>query len=154
MKKELRFAPRGIFEQMLEYMVIPTFDLVIEFGSQGVIIVRRKIAPYKDVWALPGLRMYKGEDINDTLRRIAEKEVGLNIDCENKVILGQYVGKFRTEHERQDISTAYLVHASDDQEIKINRQHFYSFRVTQTIPGKMGAMYKHYLAEYFKTKIP
>ena len=30
MTKELKFAPREVFDQLLEYMVIPTFDLVIE----------------------------------------------------------------------------------------------------------------------------
>lgn len=152
MAKEIKFAPLEIFEQMLEYMVIPTFDLVIEYGNQGVIIVRRKIAPYKRVWALPGLRMYKGEDIDDTLRRIAKKEIGLDIDPTDRVFLGQFVGKFRTEHERQDLSTGYLVRASDDQEIKINTEHFYSFRLTRTIPDNMGAMYKYYLAEYLKRR--
>ena len=51
MSKEIKFAPQEVFEQMLEYMVIPTFDLVIEYGDKGVIIVWRKIAPYQDVWA-------------------------------------------------------------------------------------------------------
>jgi len=143
-------APRRIFNQMLKYMVIPTFDLVIEYGNQGVIVVRRKIAPYKNIWALPGLRMYKGEEIDDTLRRIAKQEVGLDIDVKKKIILGQFVGKFRTENNRQDVSTGYLVRASDNQEIIINKEHFSSFRLIKKIPKDTGAMYKYYLAEYFK----
>lgn len=152
MTKELKFAPRELFVQMLEYMAIPTFDLVIEYGNQGIIIVHRKIAPYKDVWALPGLRMFKGENIDDTLIRIAKQEVGLNIDTKDKIILGQYVGKFKTEHERQDISTGYLVKVSDDQEIYLNQDHFYSHRITTSIPENMGAMYKYYLNQYFQMR--
>jgi len=150
MDSKIKFAPREIFEQMLEYMVIPTFDLVIEYGDQGVIIVRRKIEPYKDVWALPGLRMYKGEDIEDTLVRIAQNEVGLTIDPANKVFLGQFVGKFTSEHERQDISTGYLVRVSNTQSIKINQDHFYSYRLALDIADNMGAMYKFYLRQYFQ----
>src|SRR4051812_17911368 len=101
MRRELKFAPRPLFEQMLEYAVIPTFDLVIAYGSQGVVVVRRRIAPYKGVWALPGLRMMKPEGIDDTLRRIARDELGLDVDPAQKTLLGQYVGRFRSEHGRQ-----------------------------------------------------
>ncbi len=153
MTETMKFAPREVFEQILEYMAIPTFDLVIEYGEQGIILVRRKIAPYKDVWALPGLRMYKGEDIDDTIIRIARSELGLNIDPSNKVIIGQFVGKFKTEHDRQDISTGYLLHVKDDQEIVINREHFHAFRVAREIPDNIGAMYRYYLGEYYKNKV-
>lgn len=77
-------APRELFVEILKYMPIATFDLIVEYGDQGVIVVKRKIEPYKNVWALPGLRMYKGESINDTLRRIAKDELGLTIDPEKK----------------------------------------------------------------------
>src|ERR1700750_2681376 len=46
-RPEVKFAPRDVFEQILEYSVIPTFDLVIEMpGEAGVVIARRTIAPY------------------------------------------------------------------------------------------------------------
>jgi len=114
---EPKFAPREIFEQILEWSVIPTFDLIIQYGDQGVIIVKRTIPPYKNQWALTGLRMLKGESIEDTLQRIAKKELGLDIDSKNKRILGQYVGRFKTEHQRQDISTGYLIQIPSTQPI-------------------------------------
>jgi ADP-ribose pyrophosphatase YjhB (NUDIX family) len=154
MTKEIKFAPREIFEQMLEYMVIPTFDLVIEYGQKGVVIVRRKIAPYKDVWALPGLRMYKGEDIEDTLSRIALQELGLEINPKERTFIGQYVGVFRTEHERQDLSTGYIIRVSDEREIKLNEEHFYNYQITTSIPENVGAMYKYYLQQYFSNIRP
>jgi ADP-ribose pyrophosphatase YjhB (NUDIX family) len=98
--KNLPLAPRELFEKMLEYMPISTFDLIIEYGSQGVIVVKRKIAPYNNVWSLPGLRMLKRETIDDTLVRIAKQEVGLSINPKNKKLLGQFVGKFTTENNR------------------------------------------------------
>jgi ADP-ribose pyrophosphatase YjhB (NUDIX family) len=53
----MKYAPREIFEQILEWAVIPTFDLVIEIEGKGYLMVKRKIEPYKDKWALPGLRV-------------------------------------------------------------------------------------------------
>ena len=149
--KPLRgFAPKEIFDQILEWVVIPTFDLVIEYGDQGIILVKRNIAPYKNQWALPGLRMLKGEDIDTTLKRIAKQEVGLAINPKEKIFLGQYVGKFTTEHNRQDLSTGYYVKVPDAQEIKLNEDHFSAFQVSKEVPKNIGAMYKFYLEEYRK----
>jgi len=93
--------------------------------------------------------MYKGESINDTLRRIAKDELGLTINSEKKRLVGQYVGKFSTENNRQDLSTAYLVKVLNTQPIRINKDHFQEFKITTSIPQPMGAMYKYYLTEYF-----
>jgi hypothetical protein len=48
MPNKVKFAPKEIFEKILEWAVIPTFDLVIEYGNKGIIVVKRKIAPYKN----------------------------------------------------------------------------------------------------------
>ncbi len=37
--------PREVFEEGLKNFVMPTFDLAIEHGRNGVIIVKRIIAP-------------------------------------------------------------------------------------------------------------
>lgn len=147
----LSFAPEGAFRQILKYAVIPTFDLVLAYGAQGVIVARRRIAPYKDVWALPGLRMMKPEGIDDTIRRIALDELGLRVDTKGKVLLGQYVGRFRTEQGRQDLSTGYLLRVDDDQAIRPNPAHFSSARVVDRVPARTGAVYRYYLERYFES---
>lgn len=151
MKNRMPFAPRPIWEQILQYAVIPTFDLVITIPGGGVVIVRRRIAPYKNVWALPGLRMMKSEAIGDTLVRIASSEVGLPIDVASSELLGQYVGRFRTEGHRQDLSTGYAVRALSAN-LKLNVEHFTAFRIIRRlsdVPPKTGAMYRFYLQRYF-----
>ncbi len=75
-ERELKFAPRHLFDQILEYCVVPTFDLVIQMPDGQVLLVRRKLAPYANKWALPGLRMFKPESIEDTLFRIAKQRSG------------------------------------------------------------------------------
>lgn len=147
--REIKFAPREAFETVLEWAVIPTFDLVISLGDRGVVVARRKIAPYQGLWALPGLRMHKPESIDDTLRRIARDELGIEIDPAERQFLGQYVGKFRTENGRQDLSTAYHVRADSDQAIRPNPAHFSSYDVVRAVPEPTGAMYRHYLERHF-----
>jgi 8-oxo-dGTP pyrophosphatase MutT (NUDIX family) len=150
-----KFAPRDVFEQILEWAVIPTFDLVIEYENKGIILVKRKIAPYQNQWALPGLRMLKGENIEDTLIRIANQELGLKIDPSEKQFLGQYVGMFATEHNRQDLSTGYYIRIPPMQEIRINNNHFSAMKLINSrdeIPPRTGAMYKFYLNKFFDSK--
>lgn len=150
--KSPKFAPKEIFDKILEWSVIPTFDLVIQYGDQGIIFVKRKIAPYKNQWALPGLRMLKGEKINDTLKRIAKNEVGLIIDPNNKKFIAQYDGMFKTEQGRQDISTGYMVSVDTNQEVQINRNHFIDFQISKKMPKPIGAMYKYYFEKVSNEK--
>jgi ADP-ribose pyrophosphatase YjhB (NUDIX family) len=152
MKRNIKFAPREVFEQMLEWGVMPTFDLMIEQKNKGIIVVKRKISPYNKMWALPGLRQYKGEKYKDTLERIAKQELGLEINFSSAKIIGQYDGFFLTEHRRQDISTSYLIKMSEDSKITLNQNHFSNIRyinLQKEIPKNMGAMYKFYLNKYF-----
>ena len=158
MKKRLiiepRFAPREIFEQILEFAVIPTFDLILRFEDQGVILVRRKIAPYKHTWALPGLRMMKPEGIEDTLIRIARSEIGVSIDPDRREFIAQYVGRFRTERQRQDLSTCYAV-PCDALDMALNSEHFSRscfIKRKEEIPARTGAMYRYFLEIYFDRK--
>ena len=149
-RKEPIFAPREAFEQMLEYFVVPTFDLVIDVPDRGILLVRRKIAPYAGKWALPGLRMYKNEGIDDTLARIAEQEAGIEVDLDNKKLIGQYVGRFKTEHARQDLSTGYAV-AALSSDVTLNDSHFSGSRFINTaeeLPTAVGAMYRFYVESY------
>ncbi len=145
-----KFAPREIFEVLLEWSVFPAFDLLLEYGDKGVVFVRRKIEPYNDTWALPGLRMYKGEGIDDTIKRIAKQELDLDIDPRKRVFLGQYVGKFKTEHQRQDLSTGYYIKLKGNEELSFNKDHFSNLQVTKTAPSNLGAMYKYYFKVYKK----
>lgn len=122
-------------------------------GDQGVIVVRRRIAPYRGVWALPGLRMHKPESIDDSLRRIAKTELGLEIDPSKREFLGQYVGRFRTEHDRQDLSTGYHLHIEPGQDVRLNEDHFTAWKLVNDIPTPIGAMYRFYLETLFERQI-
>ena len=130
MIRKVKFLPKDVYQIVLEYAVIPTFDLIIEYGNKGVIFVKRIIPPYKNVWALPGLRMLKTEEIDDTLERIAFWELEVKINPKNKIFLGQYVGKFKSERNRQDLSTGYWITIKDNQPLKPNKEHFSTIKIS------------------------
>ena len=70
---------------------------------------------------------------------------------DNKRFIGQYVGRFKTEHERQDLSSGYVVQALSEN-IRLNRDHFSSAQIIkkhEEVPASTGAMYRFYLSHYF-----
>lgn len=145
-------APEEVWEATKEWFPISTIDLVIQYGNQGVIIVRRKLAPYKDVWAFPGLRVLRGETDEEAIKRIARDELGLEVNPTTAEELGSFNVEFGT---RQDISRAFILQVSADQELKPNSNHFSEIVVIPPgeSPQPMGEMYGHFLALYRGRKI-
>lgn len=99
--------------------------------------------------------MFKNENIQDTLARIAFQELGLKINPSKRKFLDQYVGRFKTEHNRQDLSTCYYFNILPNQKIELNKSHFSEYQIIRSnkeIPSNIGAMYKFYLNKYFRLK--
>ena len=135
-------------------MPIATFDLVLEYGDQGIILVKRTIPPYKDVWALPGLRKLKDESLDETLARIAKDELGIEIDPSERRFVEQGVVQFKEENNREDISTCYAILVNPKQIITPNPNHFSEMVILKpqdAIPEPIGKLYKNFLEIYRKS---
>jgi ADP-ribose pyrophosphatase YjhB (NUDIX family) len=144
------WAPETVFESILQYAVIPTFDLIMDF-PEGVLLVRRSIAPYKNCWALPGLRMLRGETVDACLERIAKSEVGCSIDPIQKIFVNQAVVSFPHHHGRQDVSTCYAFNLTDGR-IALNPDHIDSSMIISHLahaPSGLGRLYREHLERYF-----
>jgi ADP-ribose pyrophosphatase YjhB (NUDIX family) len=142
------WAPEEIFESILKYSVVPTFDLILK-GTQGVLLVKRRIAPYYGLWALPGLRIFKDESLSTCLARIAEDEVGLRIGPSRGTYVNQSVVRFST---RQDLSTCYAFEL-DIEHVKLNEEHLSDWTFVKTladVPAETGDLYREHLRHYFE----
>ena len=147
------WAPAEIFESILRYSVVPTFDLILE-SVEGILLVRRCISPYKGLWALPGLRIFKGESIAECLARIALDEVGLRVNPAHGTFINQATVKFRTDNERQDLSTCYAFELEID-DVMLNNDHLSAWmfiRDMTKIPVTTGGLYKEHLNRYFEMR--
>lgn len=152
---DAQWAPRPVFDSILQYTVIATFDLILE-SSEGVLLVRRRIEPYRGMWGLPGLRMLKGETIEKCLRRIAWTEVGCRIDPQRKVFVNQAIGRFRSQQHRQDVSTCYAFQL-DGENIELNRTNLSGWTFIKDLKGApkaIGGLYLEHLGHYFGTSLP
>jgi ADP-ribose pyrophosphatase YjhB (NUDIX family) len=149
------WAPRPVFDSILQYTVIATFDLILE-SPDGVLLVRRRIEPYRGSWALPGLRMLKGESIGACVQRIAWTEVGCRIDPERRVFVNQTVGRFRSQQHRQDVSTCYAFQL-DDKNIELNNDNLSGWMFIEDLesaPKALGRVYRDHLEHYFALSRP
>ncbi len=61
-------------------------DLVIRDEEEFVLLTRREQKPHVGCWHLPGGRVWKGETIHMAARRIAQREVG------NQINIGECLG--------------------------------------------------------------
>ena len=146
---DLQWAPQEVFDSILQYAVIPTFDLILDTPN-GILLVRRQIEPYKNRWALPGLRMLKGETPNTCIERIGRTEVGLELDAGKKEFVGQAVKIFRDHHNRQDLSTCYAFRI-DTADFRLNPDHLSDSLFVRDVtesPGSLGDLYRQHLECY------
>ena len=72
------FIPNSLYRKILRNVPIACVDIAI-VADGAVLLVRRKDAPARGKWWVPGGRVLKGEMMHDTARRKAREEVG--IEC-------------------------------------------------------------------------
>jgi colanic acid biosynthesis protein WcaH len=72
------FIPEELYHQILLNMPIACVDVAI-VARGAVLLVKRKDAPARGDWWVPGGRVLKGETMRETAERKALEEVGL--DC-------------------------------------------------------------------------
>jgi ADP-ribose pyrophosphatase YjhB (NUDIX family) len=92
------------WNEMVRSMPIPCVDVIVEKDAK-VLLGFRVIVPYKNVWALPGGRIFKNENPEDAVRRNLN-EVGISADI--KKLVGVFSVRFPNHpQKRHDIALCY-----------------------------------------------
>ena len=71
-----QFVPQELYYQIIDHVPIACVDIAI-VDKGAVLLVKRKDAPAKGQWWVPGGRVLKGEMMRETARRKAREEVGM-----------------------------------------------------------------------------
>ena len=85
---------------------IPTVDIIIEVGSKGIVLIKRKNPPYG--WAIPGGFVDYGESLEKAAVREAKEETNLDV---------KLIRQFHTYSDQKrdprhhSISTVYIAKA-------------------------------------------
>lgn len=121
--KTKKWIPDDLYQTILQVMPRCCADVVVRCGDE-VLLLKRRIEPLKDFWALPGGTIYKGETLKGAAARVAEEELGIKIDTAELRLIG--VANFEGGiYGRHDICLTYIADLPQKLEIKINYQHRY-----------------------------
>lgn len=127
------FLSKENFSKLVSFAPLVAIDLCI-MSSEGILLGKRKNAPAKDSYFVPGGRIRKNETLDSALNRIIKEETNIseNLNFSNQNLLGVYEHfyednfwgnkKFNTHY----IVFAYLLRLNEDlfnKDIIIDNQH-------------------------------
>jgi colanic acid biosynthesis protein WcaH len=118
--------PEETFAEFLSRLPQVSVELFLE-TERGVLLVRRTNEPAKGEWFWPGTRLYKGERFDDAARRLAEEELGLDVNVGEH--LGTYehfwdTGAFDGVDSTHTVNVVYRAEPADPgAEIDLDGQH-------------------------------
>ncbi|CAN8139464.1 GDP-mannose mannosyl hydrolase [uncultured Thiomicrorhabdus sp.] len=96
------------FKQLIKNAPLFAIDLVIVNEQEQILVGRRKNAPAKDFWFVPGGRVYKNESQEEAFERISKAELGCVIQRHRAQLLGLFDHFYDDSFFSSDISTHYI----------------------------------------------
>lgn len=78
------WIPEDEWESIVENAPIVSVDLVVEC-PEGVVLGKRSNEPAKGEWFVPGGRVQKGERLEAAVHRIADEELGTDVEIREEL---------------------------------------------------------------------
>lgn len=125
---------------------IPTVDIIIEVGSRGIVLIKRKNPPYG--WAIPGGFVDYGESLEKAAMREAKEETSLDV---------KLIRQFHTysdpkrDPRHHSISTVYIAKAKGIPKARDDALEFGMFNETN-LPEEIAFDHREILKDYFKSR--
>lgn len=82
--------PIGEFLNIVDKTPLVSIDLIFIDDKNRVLVGKRKNAPAKGYWFVPGGRIFKNELWKNAITRISKEECGLNVVYNNVTLIGIY----------------------------------------------------------------
>ena len=110
------FLSKENFSKLVSFAPLIAIDLCI-MSSEGILLGKRKNAPAKDSYFVPGGRIRKNETLDSALNRIIKEETNIseNLNFSNQNLLGVYEHFYEDnffgnkEYNTHYIVLAYLI---------------------------------------------
>jgi len=125
---------------------LPTVDIIIELGEQGIVLIRRKNVPRG--WALPGGFVDYGESLEEAARREAKEETGLTVELLRQ--LHTYSDPSR-DPRHHTITTVYIARATGRPTAADDAAEIGIF-AKENLPQPLMFDHGKILADYFEAK--
>lgn len=139
------------FKNVIENTPLVSIDILIVFNKK-LLMGKRNNEPLRGSWFTPGGRIFKNEHFQDAFNRIANDELGLNLNYEDFNIMGIW-DHFYKESKFDNVSTHYvnLPHFSifdECPEIILDKQHSeYDWKPLKNVASNSYRFHK-YMQEY------
>jgi ADP-ribose pyrophosphatase YjhB (NUDIX family) len=134
-----------LWNHVKRHMSIPCVDVILENRSGEILLGWRKIEPYRNVWALPGGRISKGEDLQAAAQRILAE---YKLSSREFYLVGVFPISFPS---RSDLSIC-LASRKFSGEPKPDGAEFSTFRWTKQLPTGIGANYRRMITRWRRMK--
>lgn len=79
------------FDRIYQHVPRACAEIIVDTPN-GIILTKRLISPCKGMWHIPGGTIYLGEKLEDAISRIANDELGIEINIKNMVGIIEYIG--------------------------------------------------------------
>ena len=145
LKKRTGWMPTSLWNQVKKNMPIPCVDIILENQHREVLLGWRLIEPYRDVWALPGGRVLKGETLQSAADRILS-EYGLSASSFH--LVGVFPINFPT---RSDLAIC-LASRRTKGVATPDGFEFSSFQWASKLPNGLGANYRRMITKWRRMK--
>lgn len=125
---------------------VPTVDIIIEIGSNGIVLIKRKNPPIG--WALPGGFVDYGESLEEAATREAKEETDLDIKLEKQLHTYSDPGRDPRHHS---ISTVYTAKAKGTPQARDDAVEIGIFNESN-LPDDIVFDHRSILKDYFNMK--
>lgn len=117
-------------------------DLIIK-EDHKVLLTKRKIDPYKGLWHLPGGTVYFGETIEQTVKRVALEELGLQVKIVSFLGFLEFSDEYKNDWHGWPFSLDFEVEIIEG-DIKNSHQSD-DFNFFEKIPANTVATHQKFL---------
>ena len=99
---------RDAFVQVVRNTPLVAIELIVQDGDGRVLLGKRKNAPAKDMWFVPGGRIYKDETLDQAFSRTVREELDINKVMNDASFLGLYEHHYNDNFLDNSFSTHYV----------------------------------------------
>ena len=142
-KQESHVIKEGCWTEVVRKMPIPCVDVIVS-RDREFLMGWRKIPPYRNVWALVGGRMIRGESFAETSARHCKKS---GLEVQSVRFLGVYPVKFPSRHDITMCMTAQWKKGTPLANDEFSRYRWFKNREVRDI-RPVGANYRKMLKDW------
>lgn len=140
--------PDDEFAEFLKQMPQVSVELVVQVDG-GVLLAKRCNEPAAGEWFWPGTRLYKGESLVHAAHRLAEEELGVEVDLGEK--LGVYshfwdTGALSGVDSTHTVNVVFLASVSEISSFDLDEQHA-NYKIVENIEPDHHQYVKQYLRD-------